>query len=84
MKEVKKIESVQEESLFEQAVKQPPAFSSDDEAIDSYTKKLNALAERRGTTVQELLLEAENSSKFEEDFLEVRQIWMTLSALRKK
>lgn len=84
MKEVKRTETRQEESLYEQAMRTAPRFSSNEEAIESYTNQLSAIAKKRGLTVQQLLDVAENSAKFDEDFLRARQIWMTLSALRSK
>jgi hypothetical protein len=83
MKELKnKSEDAKEESLYEQAMRARPKFATTEQAVDFYTKKLNALAEKRQTTVPKLLTEAENSSSFEEDYLEASHLWMTLSSLR--
>ena len=83
MKELRnKTENQSEESLYDQAMRMKPRFASNEEAIESYTKELDALAKKRGTTVSKLLTEAENSGLEDEDYLEARHLWMTLSSLR--
>ena len=59
-----------------------PRFASSEEAIESYTKELDALAKKRGTTVSKLLTEAENSGVDEDDYTEARRLWSSLSAAK--
>ncbi len=83
MKELKnKPEETKEPSLYEQAMRAKPRFDSKEEAIEFYTNKLNALASKRVTTVPKILTEAETSPVFDEDFLEARNLWNSLSSVK--
>ncbi len=84
MKELNKSEMGEQESLYEKGLRTKPRFASTQEAIESYTRELNALASKRKVSVQQLLSEAEHSAEFDEDYLTAIHLWKTLSALRKK
>lgn len=72
----------QESKLFKEAEALTPQFSSNEEAINFYLKKLESYSSKYKKTIEELVLWAEEETEFKEDLSSIQMLSRKIKVLR--